>query len=490
MLDETAEIPVPKSPQQIHKEINSILDSLDLDNHEPHPSTFNVHPDHIVQSRLSELSQTNDYDSVRTLAEELATACPAEKRGKLFLELHKLLSSDETIERVFANTLVESMLKPVGLDETVIKHWLNIGLIADSVGMNIDDPYLKRVQAIREYLPSILILEAEKPGIIKYFIDNFSMRSFGSPMDVRHYLDWYETLIQTESMPGESEEQKWRRLITTSLNAIGLSEKTVEDMFQTWGNCSRNKYNSFLTTCKNFGALFEVYAQAGEEPIVKTLIEDFGIHNFDRYKTEMLLSEYQRRNEQGNFGLVVFPKSDWNESFTGNKRWLSQLFEDSEQTQIQIRVIEAGSVSELITRVGKQIRNSKGKISYLILGGHGTLHNIQLGGNNYFQPQHREVIDIEDVLRPKTSLFRKWLVENPAVVLASCSTGGEKGIAQELSNQLNARITAPDKPTSIKSVTLLKQEDGTVILQTEYSDTESKKEFMAGNAKSQLIRPE
>ena len=195
MLDETAEIPVPKSPQQIHKEINSILDSLDLDNHEPHPSTFNVHPDHIVQSRLSELSQTNDYDSVRTLAEELATACPAEKRGKLFLELHKLLSSDETIERVFANTLVESMLKPVGLDETVIKHWLNIGLIADSVGMNIDDPYLKRVQAIREYLPSILILEAEKPGIIKYFIDNFSMRLLNLTLIFLRQSIYFLTLI-------------------------------------------------------------------------------------------------------------------------------------------------------------------------------------------------------------------------------------------------------------------------------------------------------
>jgi hypothetical protein len=120
----------------------------------------------------------------------------------------------------------------------------------------------------------------------------------------------------------------------------------------------------------------EALTQQGKD-IVRTLHDTFGIVRFDRYNLDTLLEMYQdlQHPTSDPYILAVYPRSDHNNA-------LVQNITRSERTNItdlgyKIRVVEAGSLEEIVTR-GIRMKQLFGKASGVVLGGHGTGASIQL----------------------------------------------------------------------------------------------------------------
>jgi len=406
---------------------------------------------HVMKNR--EVKRKGDSSQGTGSVEELGEETERTP-SQLFDECTPLLASRHPAKIEQARGVIDKILQALGLDPSAYQKWADLSIKAGSV----DDPSLKMAKAILEFMPVVIKLESQRPGLVKYFADNFGLVCFGRTVtDSRYFTEWYDALSRTDAQQGESERQKWVRLVSESLSAVGLSNQIIEQLFTTWKHCSRDS-NPFTSVSKNTAALLKLYSIAQYKTTVPTLVEEFGIHNFCRYDPQVLINQFEHKNAPGDFGLLVFPKTDWNEAFDQNSGVISQLATKSTQLGINLRIVEAGRVNELLARTGKMVRKSGSKIMYLVLGGHGSLDDIRLGGDPHFGETdgRRRVVTTQDVLRPETRLFRRWFADNPQIVLVSCSTGGDGGIAEKISAQLNARVTAPVKPSNVNTIQLFR----------------------------------
>ena len=189
------------------------------------------------------------------------------------------------------------------------------------------------------------------------------------------------------------------------------------------------------------------------ENIPKFLFENFGIIEFERYPKEMLEQMHARFEDITTpYGIVIFPRIDNGEhagAFAQDTQVLGNFF-DQIKSKYNLRVVEAGSKPDLTRLIGKLDRKygHENKISFALVGGHGTLSMIALGEGRHA----RDFVfkkDLEDErFKQKASLF----VEHPTFILFSCSTGIEGGLAEKLSSDFNALVMAPDSDTSVRSV--------------------------------------
>jgi len=117
------------------------------------------------------------------------------------------------------------------------------------------------------------------------------------------------------------------------------------------------------------------------------------------------------------------------------------------------------------------------KISFAIIGGHGTWDSIQFGGTD---PKHSlRMYDLWDKKHP-ASKRKKYFVDNPTFILVSCSTGAQYGIAEQLSDEMGATVIAPDEPTNINSIRATIKDDGKISFAVEYVKKETTQVYVGG----------
>src|SRR5690606_16067677 len=111
---------------------------------------------------------------------------------------------------------------------------------------------------------------------------------------------------------------------------------------------------------------------------------------------------------------------------------------------------------------------------------------VELGNpkQSVFKRPKRHQLILKDDLRHGT-VFRRWFVENPSIVLISCSTGMPSGIGEKLSEILDATVRAPDNPTNIKSIKVKKFGDSSPILDPEYYSGVNTNVFRLGRLRHQ-----
>lgn len=148
------------------------------------------------------------------------------------------------------------------------------------------------------------------------------------------------------------------------------------------------------------------------------------------------------------YGLAVMPYSDRDGSFVNQKMIWENLVKQL-YGKYRLRFVEAGSQSEIVKKF-KSCGDSysQHKISFLFLVGHGTPSSVRFG-----EEAPGERLTSEDVKQMDKARLQKFFVDNPRVILISCSTGVDDGIAQILS-ELGVEVTAfkIDSPlTSIKA---------------------------------------
>lgn len=204
--------------------------------------------------------------------------------------------------------------------------------------------------------------------------------------------------------------------------------------------------------------------------MAKALSDSFGIHNFARYPSPALLWQYDQMGKSDfNYGLLVYPRDDWNGAFYDEKE-LSDLF-----TQMQPEgnewggfiITEADGKLSAIRQMNS-IRKQYGSASFGIIAGHGSQDTIQFG-DNFDRGGVMRTEDIskmiaisnatrprrEDQENPSPPLFK----EGSTLILFSCSTGSENGIGSKISELTRGKVIAPTIPTSPKKIEFTASEE-------------------------------
>jgi len=183
---------------------------------------------------------------------------------------------------------------------------------------------------------------------------------------------------------------------------------------------------------------------------VKLLHEEYGICEFNRYPTGMLLRQVKMHGQDVPYGVVVFPEEDPNDAFDQDKKVLEQLYEGTKEKHLT-RIFEVQRRFELM-RFLVSLKGYSHKISFLVIGAHGSEDGLTFGRKGYLD---------KDILEKSRSIDRiKNMFEpEPEIVLFSCHTGADDGFAEMLSKKLGARVQAPTISTSPTSLTVAYKED-------------------------------
>lgn len=236
----------------------------------------------------------------------------------------------------------------------------------------------------------------------------------------------------------------------------------ADSMLRAWRESARKK--RFAFACKeNLDRMSQIETQ--RPGVVRTLSTEFNIKDFARYPAELLIEQYdERNNPKIPYGVILYPVHDWSGVFYEHADLLKKLFTDLKEIGYVVRIAEIGSkidaaraLSWLDRRYG--IFN---KISFAIIGGHGTLDSIQFGSSIEFL---REQGIEKRTTSPKMAKLRRedvggkgirrvveeFFVSKPTFILISCSTGAPKGIGRALSN-LGVEVIAPDISTNVKDI--------------------------------------
>lgn len=185
-----------------------------------------------------------------------------------------------------------------------------------------------------------------------------------------------------------------------------------------------------------------------ERPGISSILNnEFGINNFGRYPKDMLVAQYdQRENSALPYGAIVYPYSDGSGAFYGDVKVFEKLLRQTKD-KYGIRVFEVKSPLEMIKAFNGS-RKKFGPISFAIIGGHGTTNTIRLN-----DASSTDFLSSEQIVRKGASALSLAFVENPTIILNSCSTGQLGGIGEEIS-KLGARVVGPEEPSYITDISV------------------------------------
>lgn len=178
----------------------------------------------------------------------------------------------------------------------------------------------------------------------------------------------------------------------------------------------------------------------------RILQERFGINHFHRYPAELLIRQYEERDDYSKpHGVILGATDDYNEATSGNVDAYKKLL-DEVGDKFSIRVTECDSKygsngigRRLLSFNKAYFRNGEGhKIGFLIINGHGNVEGTRLWfGRNV---NHFGTISIQDLNRQRVQNVKDSFTDSPEVVFVSCDVGRE--LAREVSQTLHAKVFA------------------------------------------------
>jgi hypothetical protein len=233
----------------------------------------------------------------------------------------------------------------------------------------------------------------------------------------------------------------------------------------------------------------------------KQLHDRFGIANFARYDSQMLVNQLETADQDLPYGVVAFPEADHNGAFFQDAYHLKTTADKLDKGGYVMRVIETGSQMDLARKLNgfhKRYAQAGNKIDFLLVGGHGSPESVNLGYNEATPPPLREEGMTEEKYQAeygawerqklhdslRTTIVKedfeegngrgikrageKWLSKDAPVVLISCSTGKEGGIAQTASKKLETTTVGPDRPTAVKKINVVFNNQGKPTFAVDY----------------------
>lgn len=273
-----------------------------------------------------------------------------------------------------------------------------------------------------------------------------------SNIDIDKTVGLINTLFNQSRREGVSND--WQSLLTPILERYGLDS---EKIISAWGSSKRENM-AVEVIRENMDRIREL--EQVKPGLAASLSKEFGIKHFLRYPKEVLIRQYEEfeKNDKP-YGVVLAADSDHNDAFYGTEGFWTKLQADL-QGQYYLRIFEVGGLYDIGRSLVKLDRKfgQEHKISFAVLAGHGEQNNIKLGNSL------RGSLDQRDLSKPGIQRVGKFFVEHPSITFLSCSTGAEQGIAQALSETIQAKVVAPRIPARIESVETKINNEGVEIL--------------------------
>lgn len=210
--------------------------------------------------------------------------------------------------------------------------------------------------------------------------------------------------------------------------------------------------------------------------ITAFLYKKYGIADFARYPIEMLVEQYNLRDDQTrDYMALFFPRADDEGSFYGEIDVLLCLFKQLKNFGYTARICESGSKAELLHRFNR-LRKIHRKITDLMLSGHGSPRGFRVGRDATFMVG-KGAIHIDDLMnseRAPTKVNQALSLaveEGASVIFNSCFTGSSVGITNKTS-EVNPGITThgPSAPSIIKGIVVTKKPDGRLAYKVDFDD--------------------
>lgn len=197
------------------------------------------------------------------------------------------------------------------------------------------------------------------------------------------------------------------------------------------------------------------------------LYKDFGILDFHRYPLELLLDQYENRDNLNiPYGVILYPRADGNGAFARGEKVFSSMYAQLKHIYT-IRVSECDTkkdVARMLLALDQKY-GSEHKIEFMVIGGHGTKDAISFGGTH---ESHR--LRLFDLKHEKISGTKSFFEHNPSIILHSCETGQGGGVAEELSRVLQGKVIAPDTKTVFKEINATVDEEGKPMFSVMFRD--------------------
>lgn len=291
----------------------------------------------------------------------------------------------------------------------------------------------------------------------------------------------------------------------------GLSDEVVKKWQMSTHDVSgkKDKKNQVLVPYYSPNLRSVLRLEAERSGAARELYESFGIANFGRYNDGMLMRQLEEIDEMGPYGVVVFPEADWNGAFFQDNVNLSKVSGKLDEKGIKTRIVEVGSqfgMAKRLAKFNKKYGKDGEKISFLFIGGHGSVDTVNFGKENKLVeddhhpgPPPLQTDDVpDDVYQKEMSIWRKeydewqsnqitpheirntmqaddirngsgagikrgaekYIKPKAPVIFISCSTGAEGGIAQTVSGELGFETVGPDKPAAVSSMDVSFDDEG------------------------------
>jgi len=169
--------------------------------------------------------------------------------------------------------------------------------------------------------------------------------------------------------------------------------------------------------------------------VAKTLQEEFGLSNFFWYPSDMLIRQYEEReNHDKPYGVVWAPKIDEQNWVSGSMPAIHDLFANTNE-DVSIRFMEAKR-KDGPSGIGKRLDDfheryyagGEGhKISFMIMLGHSFLSATD---TIHFGDEWNEggYLRTSDLRKPTVQKYVDYFTPNPSLILASCKVKDTFGV--------------------------------------------------------------
>ena len=201
-----------------------------------------------------------------------------------------------------------------------------------------------------------------------------------------------------------------------------------------------------------------------QEPgICRFLHQEFGIKHFSRYPLPVLLAQYQEReNTQKAYGVIIYPDSDWNSAFNSNReRGIIATFHlDLSDCGYLLRICEVRNLGKLgrrLLELDKKYGDFQ-KISFAIIGGHGTKERVRFGGDKsgYSREGLAEGLTRFTLEKERANRAKNFFIPQPTIILQACSSDELGAIMAKM----GGIVFSYKEPGSISSIRARKKPGG------------------------------
>lgn len=213
-----------------------------------------------------------------------------------------------------------------------------------------------------------------------------------------------------------------------------------------------------------------------EPGAVKVLTEEFGIRNFMRYPTRVMINQYRNRdNKDLDYGVYIMPTTDHNGAFHPSNQH-SHLIDSFERSLAQIdagvRIYEVDTIVGAARAVLSARHKYEKQLHFAVIAGHGTPNTLEFDSSDIFTGYMRRM-QLRNIPDRPADRMMDIFTRDATLILDSCSTGKIDGLAEELNDFLSAELYAPTAPTKLGSIDVLSgDQPGSFVLLPRYRDAD------------------